>query len=233
MSDPFTELSRIHIEFLSRDQDALNILSSHLGTKTRTEFSFSYVNKEISDAPDMKEYDVIVSPANSYGEIQGGIDMIYYKSFGRNDLQKHIYTNIRKYYDGEILLGDCMVVDLEKINKLNGDKLLLMCPTMTIPIDVNKTRNAFYFARALIKGLRGIKKHKKIHRVMCPLPCIGVGNMDPKIMALQLQAAFQAIDKKGIITAIYIGGDKNYPEYRINAITQNCKMAYIQLTNGR
>lgn len=233
MSDSSIKIPPTHIEFVSRNQTALNILSSYLGTKTRTEFSFSYSNKEITDASDMKEYDVLISPANSYGEIQDGIDMLYYKSFGRNDLQKHIYTNIRQYHDGELLLGDCMVVDLQKINHLNGDKLLLLCPTMTIPIDVSKTRNAFYFTRALIKGLRGIKKHKKIHKVMCPLPCIGVGNMDPKIMALQLQAAFQAIDKKGIITAIYIGGDKNYPEYHQNSIIQNSKMAYIQLTNGR
>lgn len=48
--------------------------------------------------------DAVVSPANSYGFMDGGIDMLYSRHFGW-DVQARLQAAIRERHDGELLVG--------------------------------------------------------------------------------------------------------------------------------
>lgn len=227
----------INITFISRDKNSISALRGHLGTHNG--YTFEYSNEELKDYDQLKKYDVYISPANSYGELKGGIDMQYYMLLGRDKLQKHIFDVIKKQYAGEILVGSSCLIKLEKISEEFKDKYLLLCPTMTVPLDVSGTRNAYYFTRAMITGLKSMKRlGLTCSNVFCPTPCVGVGNMKTRIMAMQVETAFSAFEGKGLIYAIYLDSLNNelcnkYPEYHVNSVDQNAKMAYIQMINGR
>ena len=199
----------INIKFVSRDSDIVESVKNKLGKHAGYKFSFSSV--DIENIDDM-QYDVCVSTANSYGEIQGGIDMKYYMSLGGKKLQQYIYNVIMKNYAGEILVGESCLIDLNKVRELADQdndnttdvlpRYLLLCPTMTLPGDVSNTRNAYYFTRAMIRGLKNMQRVGiKFKTVICPVPCVAVGMMDPIIAANQISIAFDAFDKKGLMTS--------------------------------
>lgn len=189
----------MEITFVSRDADALQVLQNELSDgKYSFKYSFKYVVKDIRKKADLDGYDVYISPANSFGELQGGIDMQYFLHFGRKELQDKVYKEIKTRYQGEVLVGEFCVITLP------DDKLLLLCPTMTIPTDVSQTRNAYYFTRAMLKGLNILQKTgKKIKKVFCPIPCIGVGGMDPELAARQIKAGFDAFEGIGRVIDVY------------------------------
>lgn len=190
----------MEITFVSRDADALQVLQNELSdVYGSSKYSSKYVVKDIRKKADLDGYDVYVSPANSFGELQGGgVDMQYFLHFGRKELQDKVYKEIKTRYQGEVLIGEFCVITLPE------NKLLLMCPTMTIPTDVSQTRNAYYFTRAMLKGLLILQKTgRKIGKVFCPIPCIGVGGMDPELAAKQIKAGFDAFDGMGRVIDVY------------------------------
>lgn len=163
----------MNITFVSRDAEAIQALQNELS-------------------------DVYVSPANSFGELQGGIDMQYFLHFGRKELQDRVYKEIKTRYQGEVLIGEFCVITLPE------GKLLLLCPTMTLPTDVSQTRNAYYFTRAMLKGLTILRKTgRKIDKVFCPILCIGVGGMDPELAARQINAKVPSSTSMKILVMFY------------------------------
>jgi O-acetyl-ADP-ribose deacetylase (regulator of RNase III) len=223
----------INITFVSIGGQSLDALKSVL--RPHEGFTFNYMVKRLETIDDLK-YDVCVSPANSFGELQGGVDMVYYRCFGRDRIQSLVYDTIMKLYSGEILVGDCCPIDLHKID-ITTVNYLLLCPTMTIPLDTSHTRNAYFFTRALIKGTKAISKYlQRDISVLCPMPCTGVGMMDIKQAADQVSCAFDAYDKRGLIYAIYQHGDGyelktniKYPEL-CNSVMRNAQLVYMAQT---
>jgi len=197
-------------------------------------YSFSFSNTSIDTIDDLN-YDVVVSPANSFGGLKGGIDMRYYLNLGKAELQKYVFDRIKNYHAGEILVGSSALINLRKVNPKikTGPKYLLLCPTMTVPGDVSGTRNAYLYTRAMIDGLRVLKAcDKSIRTVLCPIPCVGVGCMKPKIATFQMETAFAAYEGTGLIHAIFGHNPGKYVEFS-DSFDQNMKIAHIQLINGR
>ena len=69
--------------------------------------------------------DAIISPANSFGFMDGGIDLAYSHYFGR-DLKKRLQGYIRDMYYGEIPVGAAALIkpiseDLAQRHKGTGD----------------------------------------------------------------------------------------------------------------
>ncbi len=238
MSEPY----KIELVFISLDIDALIEIEDQIGDASDS-FKFRYLNAELENMGQLGEYDVVVSPSNSFGELKGGIDYYYWKLLGGDKLQKHIYNKIQSEFNGEIAIGQTMVVDL--INDLASDsenhtslpRYLYMCPTMTIPMNVNETRNAYLFMKTLLKTLSVNNSVQKIKRVLVPVPCIGVGGMNTKIAAKQIKIAIQAFDGKGIIHAIFMTNENESTfrsqkiyEYHPNNVLQNARISYIQMT---
>ncbi|XAI96517.1 Appr-1-p processing protein [Microcystis phage Mae-JY35] len=90
--------------------------------------------------------EAIVSPANSFGFMDGGIDLAYSQRFGW-DVQARLQGIIRDEFDGEILVGQAVTLPT-----FDEDFPHLICaPTMRIP-KIIEDPNAIYLAtRAAIR----------------------------------------------------------------------------------
>jgi len=121
--------------------------------------------------------DAIVSPANSFGYMDGGIDLAYSQHFGW-DLQRNLQRVIRDQFDGELPVGQAMIVG-------TGDQkipYMVSAPTMRLPMNVAETLNAYLAFRAVLRTVREHNEHKTgtICRVLCPGLGTAVGRMPPR-----------------------------------------------------
>ncbi len=131
--------------------------------------------------------DAIVSPANSFGFMDGGLDYALSERFGW-DLEKQLQEIIKALPEGELLVGQALTLE-------TGDKvvpLLISAPTMRVPTNFNidTSVNAYLAMKAiLIKA----KNDERISSVAIPGLCTGVGRMQPIIAARQMYQAYKEI----------------------------------------
>ena len=134
--------------------------------------------------------DAIVSPANSFGYMDGGIDLVYLRRFGW-ELQTRLQAHLRDEHDGELPVGQATIVETFD----TAIPYLVSAQTMRIPMNVSNTINAYLAFRAAI---RAVKLHNRevpgaaIRTVMCPGLCTAIGRMPPDLSARQMAAAFEA-----------------------------------------
>lgn len=126
--------------------------------------------------------DAFVSPANSYGFMDGGIDEVYADAFpGLADAVRARVSQV-----GEIPVGTCELIRIP-----NDDRLLMVSPTMRVPMDVSLTVNAYLATRAaLIRA-----KRARIDSIAFPGMCTGVGGMSHECSARQMLKATQTAMK--------------------------------------
>lgn len=133
--------------------------------------------------------DAIVSPANSFGFMDGGVDYAISMRLGW-ELQFELQKMIKALPEGELLIGKALILE-------TGDEFLpylVSAPTMRVPMNFNISTsiNAYLAMKAvLIETI----KHPSIEYVAIPGLCTGVGRMDPKIAASQMHKAFSEIEK--------------------------------------
>jgi O-acetyl-ADP-ribose deacetylase (regulator of RNase III) len=88
--------------------------------------------------------DAVVSPANSYGFMDGGIDLLYSHRFGWH-VQERLQKIIKQKHHGELLIGQAEIVetDVEQI------PFVIASPTMRVPMILKDTVNPYLAARAV------------------------------------------------------------------------------------
>jgi O-acetyl-ADP-ribose deacetylase (regulator of RNase III) len=133
--------------------------------------------------------DAIVSPANSFGYMDGGIDLAYRDFFGMQ-LETRLREQIGANYDGELPVGLATVIE-------TGDEsmpFLIAAPTMRVPENVSDTANAYLAFRAALLAVRAHNAGagKQIRSVLSPGMATGVGAMDHGRAARQMAAAYLA-----------------------------------------
>jgi O-acetyl-ADP-ribose deacetylase (regulator of RNase III) len=152
--------------------------------------------RRFSDCPDVEasagdifavRADAIISPANSFGFMDGGIDRIYSKRFGWQ-LQDRLRELLAREYDGELPVGLAVLLE-------TGDPeipYLISAPTMRAPVNVANTLNAYLAFRAALRVAkrRNEEAPGSIASVMCPGLATATGEMDPEICAKQMYAAY-------------------------------------------
>ena len=138
--------------------------------------------------------DAVVSPANSFGFMDGGIDLAYRQRFGRQ-VQERVQGAIVERRYGELLVGDALIVE-------TGDPdlpFLIAAPTMRVPMMVRDTPNAYLAARAvflLIKHGRfddGTPVASRVASVALPGLATGIGRMGPATCAHQVRRAIDDV----------------------------------------
>jgi O-acetyl-ADP-ribose deacetylase (regulator of RNase III) len=156
----------------------------------KNEFS-SYHDVEIScgDIFDLKA-DAIISPANSFGFMDGGIDLVYSEHFGW-EVQKILQNIIQECFYGELPVGCAAIIETKNVDI----KYLLSCPTMRIPEDVSNTVNAYLAFRA---GLIEVINHnrnnsEKITSILCPGLGTSTGGISAINCAKQMKYAYDSI----------------------------------------
>jgi len=155
--------------------------------------------KEFNDYPNVKvlrgdifglKADAIISPANSFGFMDGGIDLLYSEYFGW-DLQEALQEKIRNEYYGELPVGNAIIIETQ-----NSDiKYLISCPTMRVPEDVSNTINAYLAFRAgLIETIKfNNNSLDKITSILCPGLGTGTGMLPETICAKQMKYAYDSV----------------------------------------
>jgi O-acetyl-ADP-ribose deacetylase (regulator of RNase III) len=157
------------------------------------------------DLPDVEIYhgsildlsvDAVVSPANSYGFMDGGIDLLYSHRLGWH-VQERLQKIIKQKHYGELLIGQAEIVetDVEQI------PFVIAAPTMRVPMILKDTVNPYLAARAvflLIKygtffdgNYKGEPINKFVQSVAFPGLATGVGRVGFNTCAKQMQKAIE------------------------------------------
>jgi len=134
------------------------------------------------DGPHMKS-EAIVSPANSFGFMDGGIDGVYTRFFGQ-DMVDSLQSHLKLYYNGELPVGLATAIMIPKSQ--TNIKWLICAPTMRVPSIVRYSVNAYLaFKAALVEAtLCGSNS------ILCPGLGTAVGQMQPYYCALQMRKAY-------------------------------------------
>jgi O-acetyl-ADP-ribose deacetylase (regulator of RNase III) len=134
--------------------------------------------------PDIK-VDCVVSPANSFGLMDGGFDKVLIDYFGI-DLMIRVQQNILNNYFGEQPVGTSFIIET------NNSKCpyLVHTPTMRVPMDISKTDNVYNAMRSM---LIETTKNKNINTVLCPGLGTLTGNVNPIVAAHQMYQAYKSI----------------------------------------
>lgn len=131
--------------------------------------------------------DAIVSPANSFGFMDGGLDYYLSLRFGW-DVQKRLQSYISNLPMKEILVGEAYILETYD-NKIPW---LISAPTMRVPMSYNisTSLNAYLAMKAIL--IHTIK-HPSIKTISVPGLCTGCGKMPYHIAALQMYRAYLEI----------------------------------------
>lgn len=144
--------------------------------------------------------DALVSPANSFGEMSGGLDKAIDDFYGGN-AQPSIRHAIGERFFGELAVGNAIILPMNT----KQFPLLIVAPTMRIPGNVQRTINAYLAMRAVLVA---ISQHNKqangsIHNVAIPGFCCGIGGMSPQESAEQMRVAYDMIIEEKWKTVIH------------------------------
>lgn len=141
------------------------------------------------------ECDALVSPANSFGFMDGGLDLAYSQRFGW-DLQDRLRRVILERHHGELLVGAAEII--ETGTALPG--WLIAAPTMRVPMRLPKhSVNPYLSTRAALLAARrgrlpdGTPASSRVKVLAIPAMGTGVGGISPKLCAGQMRAAYDAI----------------------------------------
>lgn len=142
--------------------------------------------------------DAVVSPANSFGFMDGGVDMLYSQHFGWQ-VQERLQNLIMSKHHGELLVGMGEIVDTDNLQIL----YLIAAPTMRVPMILAHSINPYLAARAvllLIKhgtfasgSLKGEPVASFVDSVAFPGLGTGVGRIGANTCARQVRAAIEDV----------------------------------------
>ena len=115
-------------------------------------------------------YDCMVSAGNSFGLMDGGVDLAIINYFGI-DLMDRVQQHILREFRGEQPVGTSFIIE----TKHPQHPFLAHTPTMKVPMAISQTDNVY---RAMYSMLLAVWQHnkkasKQIKTVVCP----GLGTM--------------------------------------------------------
>ncbi len=132
--------------------------------------------------------DAIVSPANSFGFMDGGIDLAYSERFGWH-VQDKVQARIQKSFDGELLIGQALHVDTED----HDFPLLIAAPTMRVPMVIPDPNHVRMATRAAVR----VAMDLKVGSIAVPGMGAGSGQVRPEWVACMMKAGIEdALDPK-------------------------------------
>ena len=140
------------------------------------------------------ECDAVVSPANSFGFMDGGVDALYLEHFGP-EIQTRVRRAIYERHHGELVVGAAAIVETDHA----GIPYLIAAPTMRVPMILRETVNPYLATRAALLLVRfgtfadgdyaGAPIADAVRTVAFPGMGTGVGRVPAAVCARQMRAA--------------------------------------------
>ncbi|MEZ4648183.1 MAG: macro domain-containing protein [Candidatus Eisenbacteria bacterium] len=173
------------------------------------------------------ECDAVVSPSNSFGFLDGGIDLIYSHHFGWH-VQDRLQELIREKHDGELLVGRAEIVSTGH----ESIPYLISAPTMRVPQPLGESVHPYLAARAVLLLWRdgtfpegehaGRPVREVVHTIAIPGLGTGTGRVPAEAFARQLRAA---------IDDVLLGGTP-FPGSWIDAAVRHARLTGVPLVIG-
>jgi O-acetyl-ADP-ribose deacetylase (regulator of RNase III) len=128
--------------------------------------------------------EALVSPANSFGFMDGGIDALYLRRFG-DELQSRVRQQIAERHHGELLVGSAELVATHDLQI----PFMIAAPTMRVPTILTDSVNVYLATRAALLCAR----QAGLDVVALPAMGTGVGRMSPAACAHQMRTAMDDV----------------------------------------
>lgn len=138
------------------------------------------------------EADAVVSPANSYGWMRGGIDAVYASTW--TAIEQRVRSAVLAFHGGELPVGEAVVVPTGSTRPA----WLISAPTMRRPGELlpADTVHPYLAARAVFRLWRdgrlddGRAMRQAVRSIAMPGLGTGVGGVKPEVCARQVAAAW-------------------------------------------
>jgi len=139
--------------------------------------------------------DAVVSPANSYGWMRGGVDALYAQAFP--EVEQNVRSAVLAYHGGELPIGQALVVPTGE----PAPAWLISAPTMREPAQrlPGGTVHPYLAARAVFLLWRdgrleqGIPLRRVIRTIAMPGLGTGIGGVAPQTCARQVAVAWTEV----------------------------------------
>lgn len=134
--------------------------------------------------------DAITSPANSFGFMDGGLDLLISRFFGWH-IQERLQEIIKSKHHGELLVGRAEIVETDH----SVIPYIISAPTMRIPMILRDSVNIYLAIRAILLLVKhgefpdGTLIKEKVKIIAIPGMGTGVGRLPHHICALQMKKA--------------------------------------------
>lgn len=135
----------------------------------------------------LTEFDCLVSPANSFGMMDGGMDAAIIKFFGIS-LEKRVQQRILEDYLGEQPVGTSFIIETGH----SKHPFLAHTPTMRVPMSIQGTDVPYTAMWAMLLAIRQHNKNcrRLINSVACPGLGTGIGQVPYREAARQMSVAY-------------------------------------------
>jgi len=136
----------------------------------------------------LPEFDCIVSAANSFGLMDGGVDLAIVRFFGRA-LEERVQKQILEKYLGEQPIGTSVIIETRHARH----PFVAHKPTMRIPMTIALTDNVYTAMWAMLLAVRQHNESnaKKIRIIACPGLGTGTGQVPYEEAARQMAVAYR------------------------------------------
>lgn len=137
---------------------------------------------------DLSIYDCMVSAANSFGLMDGGVDAAIIQFFGYN-LQERVQQRILDEFLGEQPVGTSIIVETNH----SKHPYIAHTPTMRVPMDIAHTDHVYLAMWAMLLSVRqhNLKSEKQINIIACPGLGTATGHVPYRQAARQMALAYE------------------------------------------
>jgi O-acetyl-ADP-ribose deacetylase (regulator of RNase III) len=138
--------------------------------------------------------DIVVSPANVTGRMDGGIDQAYISRFGWQ-LEARLMRDIRALHGGCLPIGEARLITTYDV-RTDAIPLMICAPTMAWPpTDVSSTENAYLAFRAALACAitEGVKALEREPVLVVPGLATATGRMPGTVCAAQMRRAWDEV----------------------------------------
>ena len=136
----------------------------------------------------------VVSPANSFGFMDGGIDLLYSRRFGWG-IQERLQEQIRVQHGGELLVGQAEIIPTDDAQI----PFVIAAPTMRVPMILRDSINPFLAARAVLRLWKngclphGQPVQNAVTTIAFPGLGTGIGQVGFDVCAHQVRQAIEDV----------------------------------------
>jgi len=156
--------------------------------------NISVIDDDIFNQP----ADAIVSPANSFGYMDGGLDLKISQRLGWSIEQK-IRNTLEQEYFGELPVGCAIITATDQ----QDFPYIITAPTMRVPANVSKTHHAYLAFKAILQVIKRFNEqhsNSPIKTVACPGLGTGEGRMPADRCARQMKRAWEVVQDNQFVT---------------------------------